>query len=51
MDNDKRETLVLPTKSIAHKEIVIESGPRPEIPEKKVERIVKGVDSESEGKQ
>jgi hypothetical protein len=36
------ETVVLPTKSIADKEIIIESGPQPEIPEKKVERMTEG---------
>ena len=51
MDNDKGETVVLPTKSIADKEIIIESGPQPEIPEKKVERMTEGVDRQSERKQ
>ena len=51
MDNDKGETVVLPTKSIAGKEIIIESGPQPEIPEKKVERMTPGVDRKSERKQ
>jgi hypothetical protein len=44
MDNEAGETVVLPTKSIADKEIIIESGPQPEIPEKKVERMTEGVD-------
>jgi hypothetical protein len=48
MDNDKGETVVLPTKSIADKEIIIESGPQPEIPEKKVQRMVEGIDKQSE---
>ena len=43
MDNDKGETVVLPTKSIADKEIIIESGPQPEIPEKKVERMTEAL--------
>jgi hypothetical protein len=51
MDNDKGETVVLPTKLIADKEITIESGPQPEIPEKKVERMTEGVDKDSERKQ
>ena len=51
MDNDKGETVVLPTKLIADKEIIIESGPQPEIPEKKVERMTEGVDRQSERKQ
>lgn len=44
------ETVVLPTKSIADKEIIIESGPQPEIPEKKVERMTEGVDRHSKEK-
>ena len=51
MDNDKGETVVLPTKSIADKEIIIKSGPQPEIPEKKVERMTEGVDRQSKHKQ
>jgi hypothetical protein len=51
MDNDKGETVVLPTKLIADKQITIESGPQPEIPEKKVERMTEGVDKDSERKQ
>ena len=31
---------LIPTKMIADKEIIIESGPEPEIPEKKVERAL-----------
>ena len=45
------ETVVPPTKSIADKEIIIESGPQPEIPEKKIERMTEGFDRESERKQ
>jgi hypothetical protein len=48
MDNDEGETVVLPTKMIADKEIVIESGPQPEIPEKKVERMTEDADRASE---
>ena len=51
MDNDKGETVVLPTKLIADKDIIIESGPQPEIPEKKIERMTEGVDMQSERKQ
>ena len=51
MDNEKGETVVLPTKLIADKEITIESGPQPEIPEKKVERMTEGVDRHPERKQ
>ena len=50
MDNDKGETVVLPTKSIADKEIIIESGPEPEIPEKKIERLVEEAEKQSEVK-
>jgi hypothetical protein len=49
MQNDKGETVILPTKMIADKEIIIESGPEPELPEKKVERMVKELDNESKG--
>lgn len=45
MDNEKGETVVLPTKWIADKEIIIDSGLQPEIPEKKTERMTEGVDS------
>jgi hypothetical protein len=51
MDNEKGETVVLPTKLIADKEITIESGPQPEIPEKNVERMTEGVDRQPERKQ
>ncbi|MGI8720034.1 MAG: mechanosensitive ion channel family protein [Nitrososphaeraceae archaeon] len=50
MENDKGETVVLPTKSIADKEIIIESGPPPEIPEKKVEEMMKDLDKQSKEK-
>ena len=45
LQNEKGETVVLPTKSIADKEIIIESGPEPEIPEKKVERLTEKIDN------
>jgi Mechanosensitive ion channel, conserved TM helix len=47
MDNDKGETVVLPTKSIADKEIIIESGPQPETPEKKIERLAEETEKQS----
>ncbi len=47
MDNDKGETVVLPTKSIADKEIIIESGPQPETPEKKIERLAEEAEKQS----
>jgi hypothetical protein len=50
MYNEAGETVVLPTKSVADKEIIIETGPQPEIPEKKVERMTEGVDKQSERK-
>ena len=50
MDNEAGETVVLPTKSIADKEIIIESGPQPETPEKKIERMTEGVDRHSKEK-
>jgi hypothetical protein len=50
MDNEAGETVVLPTKSIADKEIIIESGPQPEIPEKKVERMTEDIDRHSKEK-
>ena len=34
MENGARETVVIPTGSMANKEIIIESGPQPEIREK-----------------
>lgn len=46
LEDDKGTTLVVPTKHIAEKEIQVESGPDPEIPEKMVEEAVKKVDRE-----
>jgi hypothetical protein len=40
MENEEGKTVVMPTKMIADKEIIIESGPEPEIPEKKIERVI-----------
>jgi small-conductance mechanosensitive channel len=40
IENEEGKTVVIPTKMIADKEIIIESGPEPEIPEKKVERAI-----------
>ncbi len=40
MENEDGKTVVMPTKMIADKEIIIESGPEPEIPEKKIEHAV-----------
>jgi hypothetical protein len=39
LENEEGKTVVLPTKLIADKEILIESGPEPETPEKRVERL------------
>jgi hypothetical protein len=41
MQNTEDQTIVLPTKMIADKEIIIESGPLPETPGKKIESITK----------
>lgn len=49
LENDKGETVVLPTKIIADKEIIVESGPPPEIPEKKIEKMAEELDNESKG--
>jgi hypothetical protein len=38
LENEEGKSVVLPTKLIADKEILIESGPEPETPEKRVER-------------
>ena len=40
MENEEGKTVVVPTKMIADKEIIIESGPEPETPEKRVERAI-----------
>jgi small-conductance mechanosensitive channel len=40
LENEEGKTVVVPTKMIADKEIIIESGPEPEIPEKRVERAI-----------
>ncbi|MGI8834051.1 MAG: mechanosensitive ion channel domain-containing protein, partial [Nitrososphaeraceae archaeon] len=50
MENEAGETVVLPTKSIADKEIIIESGPQPETPEKKIERLTEEAEKQSEEK-
>jgi hypothetical protein len=50
LENDKGETVILPTKMIADKEIIVESGPPPEIPEKKIEKMTEGLDNQSKEK-
>jgi mechanosensitive ion channel-like protein len=40
LENEEGKTVVVPTKMIVDKEIIIESGPEPEIPEKRVERAI-----------
>ena len=45
LEDEKGKTVIVPTKHIAEKEIQIESGPEPEIPEKKVEEAVKKIDT------
>jgi hypothetical protein len=46
LTDEKGKTIIVPTKHIAEKEIQVESGPEPEIPEKKVEEAVKKIDKE-----
>jgi hypothetical protein len=46
LEDEKGKTVIVPTKHIAEKEIQVESGPEPEIPEKKVEEAVKKIDKE-----
>jgi hypothetical protein len=46
LEDDKGITVVVPTRQIAEKEIQVESGPEPEIPEIMVEEAVKKVDKE-----
>ena len=46
LEDENGKTVIVPTKHIAEKEIQIESGPEPEIPEKKVEEAVKKLDKE-----
>ena len=46
LEDEKGKTVIVPTKDIADKEITVESGPEPEIPEKKVEEAVKKADKE-----
>jgi hypothetical protein len=46
LEDDKGVTIVVPTKQIAEKEIQVQSGPEPEIPERMVEEAVKKVDKE-----
>jgi hypothetical protein len=49
LEDDKGKTVIVPTKRIAEKEIQIESGPEPEIPEKKIGEAVKKADKEFSG--
>jgi hypothetical protein len=46
LENEEGKTVVVPTKMIADKEIIIESGPEPEIPEKRVERAIEEQEKE-----
>jgi hypothetical protein len=46
LENDEGKTVVVPTKLIADKEIIIESGPEPETPEKRVERAMEEQEKE-----
>lgn len=46
LEDEKGKTVIVPTKHIAEKEVQVESGPEPEIPEKKVEEAVKKIDKE-----
>jgi hypothetical protein len=46
LENDEGETVVVPTKLITDKEIIIESGPEPETPEKRVERAMEEQEKE-----
>jgi hypothetical protein len=48
MENEEGKTVVMPTKMIADKEITIESGPEPEIPEKRVERAMEEQERKNE---
>ena len=50
MEDEKGKTVIVPTKHIAEKEVQVESGPEPEIPEKKVEEAVKKLDEEVSSK-
>jgi hypothetical protein len=46
LENEEGKTVVVPTKLIADKEIIIESGPEPETPEKRVERAMEEQEKE-----
>ena len=50
MEDQKGKTIIVPTKHIAEKEIQVESGREPEIPEKKVEQAVQKLDNEVSNK-
>jgi hypothetical protein len=50
LEDEKGKTVIIPTKDIAEKEVQVESGPEPEIPEKKVEEAVKKLDDEISNK-
>ena len=40
LENEEDKTVIIPTKSIMDKDIIVESGPPPETPEKKMQQMV-----------
>jgi hypothetical protein len=51
LENDEGQTVIIPTKSIVDKDIIVESGPAPETPEKKMQQMVEQAEKkEQEGK-
>jgi small-conductance mechanosensitive channel len=40
LENEEGKTVIIPTKSIFDKDIIVESGPAPETPEKKMQKMV-----------
>ena len=40
LENEEGQTVIIPTKSIIDKDIIVESGPAPETPEKKMQQMV-----------
>ena len=45
IENEEGKSIIIPTKSIADHEIIIEGGPSPETPEKKIQKMAEEVEN------
>ena len=48
LENDEGQTVIIPTKSIIDKDIIVESGPAPETPEKKMQQMVEQAEKKAQ---